>query len=238
MITKSLREVKKIIDEGQGSSSIPFLLHADVTYPVIEGNTSNFLTEYAANEDSYNNLIIRKRGSQLADFDYDDNPLYSLYTDWYYLIESITLTHLDSWARMYYALSLDYNPIWNVDGQTITERDEHENEMDYAQQIVTNGTRSDSTTYKSVSYDSATEKETGKDEFSQGQQQNTIGAHKDTNTIGAEKETVTRQGNQGVTMTQQMLNSEWDFRKKNFFEMVLNTVLDEVGFRYNGGVSI
>lgn len=237
MMTKSLKEIKKIVDEGQGSSNIPFLLHADVTYPVIEGNTSNFLSEYMANEDAYNNLIIRKRGSQLADFD-DDNPLYDLYTDWYYLIESITIMHLDSWARLYYALSLSYNPIWNVDGTVVTERDEHENEMDYGQHTVTNGTRSDSTTYKSISYDSATEKETGKDEFSQGQQQNIIGTHKDTNTIGAEKETQTRSGNIGVTMTQQMLNAEWEFRKKSFFETILNTVLDEVGFYYSGGVRV
>lgn len=237
MMTKSLKEIKKIIDEGQGSSNIPFLLHTDATYPVIEGNTSNFLTEYMSNEDAYNNLIMRKRGSQLADFD-NDNPLYDLYTNWYYLIDSITTMHLESWARLYYALSLSYNPIWNVDGQTITERDQRVNEMDYAQQTVTNGTRSDSTTYKSVSYDSATEKETGKDEFSQGQQQNTIGAHKDTNTLGAEKETVTRQGNQGITQTQQMLNSEWEFRKKSFFETILNTVLDEVGFYYSGGIRV
>ena len=237
MMTKSLKEIKKIIDEGQGSSRIPFLLHADVTYPVIEGNTSNFLTEYMTNEDDYNNLIIRKRGSQLADFD-DDDLLYDLYTDWYNLIESITIMHLDSWARLYYALSLSYNPIWNVDGTIVTERDEHENTDNYGNQTITNGTRSDSTTYHSVSYDSATEKETGKDEFSQGQQQNTIGTHEDTHTIGAESETVTRSGNIGVTMTQQMLNSEWEFRKKSFFETILNTVLDEVGFYYSGGVRV
>ena len=237
MMTKSLKEIKKIIDEGQGSSNTPFLLHTNVEYPTIADNTSNFLTEYMTNEDVYNNLIIRKRGSQLADFD-DDDPLYDLYTDWYYLIESITTMHLESWARLYYALSLSYNPIWNVDGTVVIERGEHKNEMDYGQQQITNGTRSDFTTYHSVSYDSATEKETGKDEFSQGQQENTIGTHKDTNTIGAEKETQTRSGNIGVTMTQQMLNAEWEFRKKSFFETILNTVLDEVGFYYSGGVRV
>ena len=186
-------------------------------------------------KDQINLYVIHRRGSQFAELDIDVEDIQS---DWYDLIDAITTMHLDSWARLYYGLSLSYNPIWNVDGQTITERDEHKNEMDYAQQMVTNGTRSDSTTYKSVSYDSATEKETGKDEFSQGQQQNTIGAHKDTNTIGAEKETVTRQGNQGITQTQQMLNSEWEFRKKSFFETIVNTVLDEIGFYYSGGVSI
>ena len=236
MMTKSLKEIKKIIDDAQGAINTPFLLHADVTYPEIPGNESNFLSEYMENESLYNTLIVRKRGSQLADLDAESDS--GVVSEWYYLIESITTMHLDSWARLYYALSLSYNPIWNVDGTVVPERDEHENEMDYGQQTVTNGTRSDSTTYHSVSYDSATEKETGKDEFSQGQQQNTIGTHKDTNTIGAEKETQTRSGNIGVTMTQQMLNAEWEFRKKSFFETILNTVLDEVGFYYRGGIRI
>ena len=230
------KTLKQISKDTSFTVSNPFiLLKSSATYPTIPDNTSNFLTDYAAMKNQINLYAIHRRGSQFVELDID---VENLQTDWYDLIDAITTMHLDSWARLYYALSLSYNPIWNVDGQTITERDEHENEMDYAQQIVTNGTRSDSTIYKSVSYDSSLEKETGKDEFSQGQQQNTIGAHKDTNTIGAEKETVTRQGNQGVTMTQQMLNSEWEFRKKSFFETIINTVLDEIGFYYSGGVSI
>lgn len=236
MMTKSLKEIKKIIDDAQGAINTPFLLHADATYPEIPGNESNFLLEYMENESLYNTLIVRKRGSQLADLDAENNT--GVVSEWYYLIESITMTHLDSWARLYYALSLSYNPIWNVDGTIVTERDEHENTDNYGNQKITNGTRSDSTTYHSVSYDSATEKETGKDEFEQGQQENTIGAHEDTHTIGAESETVTRSGNIGVTMTQQMLNSEWEFRKKSFFETILNTVLDEVGFYYSGGIRV
>ena len=230
------KTLKQISKDTSFTVSNPFiLLKSSAEYPTIPENTSNFLTDYAAMKNQINLYAIHRRGSQFADLDIDVENLQS---DWYDLIDAITTMHLEAWARLYYGLSLSYNPIWNVDGQTITERDEHENEMDYAQQIVTNGTRSDSTTYKSVSYDSALEKEIGKDEFSQGQQQNTIGAHKDTNTIGAEKETVTRQGNQGVTMTQAMLTSEWEFRKRSFFETIINTVLDEIGFYYSGGVSI
>ena len=230
------KTLKQISKDSSFTSELPFiLLRSTLEYPTITGNESNFLSDYDDMIKQVNDYAIHRRGSQFVDLDIEEEALQS---EWYDIVDAITTMHLDSWARMYYALSLSYNPIWNVDGQTITERDEHKNEMDYAQQIVTNGTRSDSTTYKSVSYDSATEKETGKDEFSQGQQQNTIGAHKDTNTIGAEKETVTRQGNQGVTMTQQMLNSEWEFRKKSFFETIINTVLDEIGFYYSGGISI
>lgn len=230
---KTLKEISKA---SAFTESNPFiLLRSTSTYPTIASNESNFLEDYEDVADQVNLYAVHRRGSQLADLDFEEEDLQ---IEWYDLIDAITTMHLDSWARLYYALSLSYNPIWNVDGTVVTERDEHENEMDYGQQTVTNGTRSDSTTYHSISYDSATEKETGKDEFSQGQQQNTIGTHKDTNTIGAEKETQTRSGNIGVTMTQQMLNAEWEFRKKSFFETIINTVLDEVGFYYSGGVRV
>ncbi len=230
------KTLKQISKDTSFTVSNPFiLLKSSATYPTIPENTSNFLADYAAMKDQINLYAIHRRGSQFAELDIG---VENLQADWYDLIDAITTMHLESWARLYYALSLSYNPIWNVDGTVVTERDEHENEMDYGQQTVTNGTRSDSTTYKSVSYDSATEKETGKDEFSQGQQENTIGTHKDTNTIGAEKETQTRSGNIGVTMTQQMLNAEWEFRKKSFFETIINTVLDEIGFYYSGGISL
>ena len=237
MLTKTLKEIKKEIEEEHGSSNFPFLLHTNMDYPDIPDNESNFFTDYMANEESFNTLILRKRGFQVADFD-DSEDNYSFYYDWYYLIDSITSTYLDAWARLYYALSLSYNPIWNVDGATVTERDAIENSNEYGEQIVTSGDRSDSTTYHSVSYDSSTEKETGKDAVSIGEQENTYGEHTDTINLGEQKETVTRSGNQGITMTQTMLNEEWKFRQKAFFEHILNTVLDEIGFYYNGGVRV
>lgn len=230
---KTLKEISKA---SAFTESNPFiLLRSTASYPEIESNESNFLEDYESIAHQVNLYAVHKRGSQFADLDFEEEDLQE---EWYDLIDAITTMHLDSWARLYYALSLSYNPIWNVDGTTVTERDEHENTDNYGSQQITNGTRSDSTTYNSVSYDSQTEKETGKDEFSQGQQQNTIGTHEDTHTIGAETETVTRSGNQGITMTQQMLNSEWEFRRKSFFETIINTVLDEIGFYYGGGVKL
>ena len=237
MTTKTLKEIREGWDNLGLDPRVPFLLHTEASYPEIPDNESNFLTDYAAYEDSFNNMIVRKRGSQVADLDADWDDDESV-IEWYNIIDGITTTYLESWARLYYALSLSYNPIWNVDGTTITERDAVENSNEYGEQSVTSGARSDSTTYNSVSYDSALEKETGKDDVSIGEQQNTYGEHTDTINLGEQKETVTRSGNQGVTMTQAMLNEEWKFRQKAFFEHILNTVLDEIGFYYNGGVRV
>ena len=60
MITKTLKEIKKIYDETEVQEPIPFLLHTTIEYPTIPDNTSNFLEDYAAYEDSFNNIIVRK----------------------------------------------------------------------------------------------------------------------------------------------------------------------------------
>lgn len=231
---KTLKEIKNLISSQE--HPLPLFLYTTQTYPEISDSTANFLTDYAAMEDSINAIMVRKRASQVSDFEADNDE--DLLTEWVSIIEGITNLYLDSWARLYYALSLSYNPIWNVDGTTVTERDAIENSTEYGEQELTVGTKTDTTTDYSVSYDSSTEKETGKSTFTPGEQTNTSGEHTDTFNLGAQKETVTRSGNQGVTMTQQMLESEWKFRQKCFFEEIINHVLDDVGFRYEGGVPL
>lgn len=228
------KTLKQISKHSSFTSEAPFtLIYTSLDYPAIPDNTSNFIEDYEASL-SYDNYAVYKRGSQVIDLDLEDES--DLASEWYDIIEAITNIHLDSWARLYYALNLSYNPIWNVDGSTVTVKDAVENTIEYGEQEITAGTRSDSTTYHTMATDSSAEKETGKDEREIGQQINTAGEHTDTHNLGEQTETVTRTGNQGVTMTQQMLESEWNFRRKAFFESVLNTMLDEIGFYYDGGV--
>ena len=51
-------------------------------------------------------------------------------------------------------------------------------------------------------------------------------------TYGSHTDTETKKGNQGVTMTQQMLEAEFEIRKKSFFRTMIKTFIDEAGFRY------
>lgn len=286
MMIQSLRKIMKskpVADPG-------YLFHTNLNYPTFPDNTSNFIEDYQDNAESFNRYAILKRGDQVVKFDEDD------YEDgWDFLSEvseAITDVHLDSWARLYYALSLSYNPLYNVDGITTRETTQRQRTDSYGAQSgsstfgatsqtdnwgaisktdqfgnksSTLGEHTDTQTESSVSFDSGTEKETGQTENSYGSQTNTEAAytdthselaksdthtgaarndshsesaHSDTHTDSAFTETETRQGNIGVTMSQQLLEAEWKFRQKSFFETIINQMLDEAGFFYNGGIGL
>lgn len=322
MIEKSLKKIMK----SKPLSEPGYLFHTNLTYPTFEDNDSNFITDYQGNAASYNGYAMLRRGDQVIQIDEEDYPI-----AWNYLSEMagyVTDAHLTEWARLYYALSLSYNPLYNVDGQTIRETTQKQrtdaygaqsggqtigaistsdihgaqsgstiygavSESDvhgaqsksdvYGAKSTTLGEHTDTQTNYSVSFDAAAEKETGKTSNLMGAQTNTEAtytdghtsqsytdshteqqrtdqtssqsytdshteqarsdshqeaAHSDTHTDSAFSETETRKGNIGVTMSQQLLEAEWEFRKKSFFAMIINQLLDEVGFYYNGGIGL
>ena len=283
---QSLRKIMK----SKPDTDPGYLFHTNLTYPTFPDNESNFIEDYQANAASFNKYAILKRGDQVVKYDEDD------YEDgWDFLSEvseAITDVHLDSWARLYYALSLSYNPLYNVDGITTRETTQRQRTDEYGAQSgssvfgatsqtdnwgavsktdqfgnksSTLGAHTDTQTNSSVAFDSQTEKETGQTENSYGAQTNTEAsyidthselakmdthtgaarndshsenAHSDTHTDSAFTETETRQGNIGVTMSQQLLEAEWKFRQRSFFETIINQMLDEAGFFYNGGIGL
>lgn len=303
-----MRQNLKKIMKNKPASDPGYLFHTNLSYPTISGNTSNFIRDYQNNASSFNGYAILKRGLQVVDYDEDDYN-----SGWEYLKEVagyITDTHLDSWARLYYALSLSYNPLYNVDGTTerifsdkestdiygaksgqstvgaISTEDIHGaksgetvygavNESDiHGAKSETIGAKTDITTNSAVAFNTGLEKETGKSVLDGGAQTNTEtsftdqhtevartdstseasysdthsetarsdsysdAAHTDTHTDSEHTETEIRKGNIGVTMSQQLLEAEWEFRKKSFFEMIINQLLDEIGFYYDGGIGL
>lgn len=283
---QSLRKIMK----SKPDTDPGYLFHTNLTYPTFPDNDSNFIEDYQANASNFNKYAILKRGDQVVKYDEED------YEDgWDFLSEvseAVTDVHLESWARLYYALSLSYNPLYNVDGTTTKQTTQRQRTDAYGAQSgssvfgatsntdnwgavsktdqfgnksATLGAHTDTQTNSSVSFDSGTEKETGQTENSYGSQTNTEAsytdthselakmdthtgaarndshsenAHSDTHTDSAFTETETRQGNIGVTMSQQLLEAEWKFRQKSFFETIINQLLDEVGFFYNGGIGL
>lgn len=89
-----------------------------ITYPTIEGNTSNFLTDYAAMAPELDRMFYIKYASMKPIIPEDDDTTAQYYDLWADSIRSVLSYYLDAWARLYYALSLQYNPIYNVDGET------------------------------------------------------------------------------------------------------------------------
>ena len=287
---KTLKQIFKTLPAGEDA----YFFWTDLEYPYPDPeNTANFIDDYQANAGKYNLYAVMKRGNQTLDLDEElmemlevENPALYMFA----LAGAITDTHLEAWARLYYALSLAYNPLYNVDGTTIKTISERERTDAYGAQSggqtigaisasdihgaksksdvwgaksATLGEHTDTQTNYSVSFDAATEKETGKTSNLMGAQTNTENtytdghteqsytdshteqartdshqeaAHTDKHTDAEYTETEERKGNIGVTMSQQLLNAEWELRKKDFFATIINQMLDELGFMYVGGI--
>ena len=203
-------------------------------YPEFEDSTANFIEDYLADYENFDFYTVRMYGERISRFlSFEDTEILDEFDK---IINGILSVHLSEWARLYYALDLKYNPIYNVDGVTTTVYGETERNDDYAKRTRTDKFPLHETTDTSfsVAYDSTTEKEEGKVTSSDPAHDNVYedAAHKDTFTEEEHTDTVTRKGNQGVTMTQQMLEAEFEVRKKSFFRTMIKTFIDEAGFRY------
>ena len=287
------KTLKQIIKETPTGESFYFF-DSDLTYPSPDPETNeNFIDDYQNNASNYNLYAMLKRGNQVLDIDEEMFEMLEVDNAADYtmaLSKAVTDTYLNSWARLYYALSLAYNPLYNVDGTTTKTISERERTDAYGAQSggqtigaisasdihgaksksdvwgaksSTLGEHTDTQTNYSVSFDSSTEKETGKTSNLMGAQTNTENtytdghteqsytdshteqartdshqeaAHTDKHTDAEYTETEERKGNIGVTMSQQLLNAEWELRKKDFFATIINQMLDELGFMYVGGI--
>ena len=176
----------------------PFVLDVNMTYPEIEGDESNFLTEYSTNKAQYDRDFIKEHGEKLVDIDGITDE--DIVTNWRNEIQAIQRIYLDAWAHIYYTLNIAYNPVYNVEehitskyGEHETEREygAHETETEYGATSDTLGTHTDTRTDYMLSYDSATEKETGKSSNVIGSQTNTSLLHTDTETSKLHTDTTT-----------------------------------------------
>ena len=269
------KTLKQIIKETPTGDSFYFF-DSDLTYPSPDPETSeNFIDDYQDNASNYNLYAMLKRGNQVLDIDEEMFEMLDVDNAADYtmaLSKAVTDTYLSSWARLYYALSLAYNPLYNVDGtttKTISQRERTDaygaqsggatigaisTSDTYGARSETFGQHTDTQTTYSVSFDAATAKETGQTSNQMGSQTNTANTYTDVHTENARSdthqeaahtdkhtdaeftETEERKGNIGVTMSQQLLNAEWELRKKDFFATIINQMLDELGFMYVGGI--
>jgi hypothetical protein len=203
----------------------PFVLDVNMTYPEIEGDESNFLTDYNTNKAQYDRYFIKEHGEKTVDIDGITDE--DIVANWRSEIQAIQRIYLEAWAHIYYTLNIAYNPVYNVEehvtskyGEHETEREygqhetdvqygqhetdrqygEHETEMEYGEHETetefgatsdTLGTHTDTRTNYAVSFDAATEKETGKSEDVIGSQTNTSLLHTDTETSKLHTDTTT-----------------------------------------------
>ena len=243
MATMTIKELFSLVGN-------PFVLDPTMTYPEIEGNESNFLTEYNTNKAQYDAYFIKEHGSKSVDVEGDTDE--DIVLNWKNEIKCIQRIYLNAWAHIFYTLNIAYNPVYNVEEHTTTKYGEHETEREYGEHETENeygatsetlGTHTDTSTDYMLSYDSATEKETGKNSTVIGAQTNsalthtdttTSKLHTDTETSKLHTDTVDRTGNIGIKSASALAEEETLLREKFvFFRNIFLTISREVGAYYD-----
>lgn len=237
----------------QSPSNVPFIFDNTLKaiYPTVaEGDTSNFINDYQTNYALFDQYFIHEFGQRVFE-DEDSESASDLLTAWHNEVNSTGIIYLNAWARLYYALSLEYNPIYNIDGTTTTVYGERAggNTKGEEQDILNYAAKGGSNTYAAhldtqtnydMAYDSNTERESSKstsdnperiDEWSEDSREDTVtnGERIDSWSEDERTDTITKKGNQGITMTQQMLEAEWSLRQKAFFKNVFKVLVEEIG---------
>ena len=192
-----------------------------ITYPEIDGNTANFISDYNEHFNIYDRYFINQFGQRSYNDDqWEPENLNDTLENWFEEITGVVWVHLDSWARLYYALNEQYNPLYNVDGTTETTFSE-KNDIttygatsnsdtygarsmsdtfgavsiadNYGQKETTNGSRNDSRTEYQVGFDSTIETETGRNSDAIGSQTITEGAQSNSHTEQSRTDSHTEQ---------------------------------------------
>ena len=243
MATMTIKELFALVGD-------PFVLDPTMTYPEIEGDESNFLTEYSTNKAEYDAYFIKEHGNKSVDVEGDTDE--DIVLNWKSEIKAIQRIYLNAWAHIFYTLNIAYNPVFNVEEHTTTKYGEHETEREYGEHETENeygatsetlGTHTDTSTDYMLSYDSATEKETGKNSTVIGAQTNsalthtdttTSKLHTDTETSKLHTDTVDRTGNIGIKSASALAEEETLLREKFvFFRNIFLTISREVGAYYD-----
>ena len=243
MATMTIKELFSLVGN-------PFVLDPTMTYPEIEGDESNFLTEYNTNKAQYDAYFIKEHGAKSVDVEGDTDA--DIILNWKNEIKCIQRIYLNAWAHIFYTLNIAYNPVYNVEEHTTTKYGEHETEREYGEHETENeygatsetlGTHTDTSTDYMLSYDSATEKETGKNSTVIGAQTNSASTHidtttsklhTDTETSKLHTDTVDRTGNIGIKSASALAEEETLLREKFvFFRNIFLTISREVGAYYD-----
>ena len=85
-------------------------------YPTIKDNNTNFVRYYLDHFEKIDRAFYL-RYATCEPILIDEKQTYpSIYNEWIENCNAFILYYMDSWARLFYGLNIDYNPIHNYDG--------------------------------------------------------------------------------------------------------------------------
>lgn len=209
-----------------------------IAFPYI----SEYATEYSENKDVINMYAVGKFGALPMLF--PDDVTTALY------IRSILMLNKYKYDTLYATIHLDYNPIWNVDGEEERVVTSSPKTSTTSPQTTTNvygdtlkefekATHTTNEKFSSYPYDSNVKTAKNETDFTDNGYTDieTETEHTDTTTQGeftvTESEHTTtdklkRHGNIGVTSTQHLINEERNVADFRFWEVVLRDVVSEI----------
>lgn len=130
------------------------------------------------------------------------------------------------WDKLYDTLNLEYNPIWNVDGEELTT-------VEYGEHTTNNtiGKRNANTIEQGYTfpYDENSKTQTAENNISVSSDavndSSVSNQHTDTTTLS-------RKGNIGVTSTQHLINEERQVAMFSFWEVVYKDIIEAITIPY------
>ena len=155
-------------------------------------------------------------------------------------VESAIAINMYKWSKIWETLELEYNPIWNYDGENITTEvrgaRHEESSIGAKHEEYTTGGSHAVTDERTAPYDSSTvrdthQSETTADEHIDSRDED---AREDSKDADAYTDTITeiKHGNQGTTTTQQMIQEERQVALMDYVTMVYKDIIDVITYPY------
>lgn len=206
---------------------VEYLQNNGLTFPY-EGE---YVTEYNENENIIKTIMKNKYGQLELRFDdaETDNVIMASLFQYKYKFD-----------KLWETTKLTYNPLWNVEGTETTTSvyGERETTRNYGEKVSENvyGEKTKTSTFSSYPYDTQVETPTNKENLVDNENTDifTDTEHTDTDTTKGYTDTVTvkREGNIGITSSQQLLESERRVADFSFWNVVIETVVKEITIPY------
>lgn len=175
------------------------MLHSQLSIMGLYNYNEDIFSGFQVPEEMDRETAIEEIVMQCAELEL----IYPSYTTMKLAIKNWTMAELPIWIRAYKDMTIEYNPIWNVDG---TEMETIERELEGTASTSTSTESENVNSGKAYNQDNSSYwAEREKDEGSGSGE--SLGENTEKETITTTK---TRGGNIGVTMTQQMLNADLD----------------------------
>ena len=200
--------LRQIYNEAQSATPVTNLL----TIPA-SADLADISTEYTTNHAEIDRYFVRQfYNFAFLDFGYNPPTVSDALTGLQELAFDELTVNTYKWSKLFKTTQLQYNPLYNVDGKTVEEHDMYTDTNKYP-------ARSDSVTHSKYPFDDST------NAYAESKDDMSFGLHNDQYEHGKQKITTTRTGNIGVTMSQQMLQSERDVVNWSFWDVFLRELI-------------